>query len=84
VVVRTADRMGFGDLFQLHALHRPELKFAPFTPHTLWRVRRGSRRDLRPDPFRRRARAPSVRVVQLGGSVSCASPCAIHTLSPSR
>ena len=22
VVVRTADRMGFGDLFQLHALHR--------------------------------------------------------------
>ena len=38
VVVRTADRMGFGDWLQLHALHRPELKFAPFTPHTRWRT----------------------------------------------
>ena len=38
VVARTADRMGFGDWMQLHALHRPELKYAPFTPHTLWRA----------------------------------------------
>jgi polyphosphate kinase len=38
VVVRTADRMGFGDWFQLHALHRPELKYAPFTPHNIWRA----------------------------------------------
>ncbi len=38
VVARTADRMGFGDWMQLHALHRPELKYAPFTPRTLWRA----------------------------------------------
>ena len=38
VVLRTADRMGFGDWLQLHALHRPELKFAPYTPHTIWRT----------------------------------------------
>src|SRR4029079_14126979 len=38
IVLRTADRMGFGDWLQLHALHRPELKFAPFTPHTAWRT----------------------------------------------
>ncbi len=38
VVLRTADRMGFGDWLQLHALHRPELKYAPYTPHTLWRA----------------------------------------------
>ena len=38
VVERTADRMGFGDWLQLHSLHRPELKFAPYTPHTLWRA----------------------------------------------
>ena len=38
VVLRTSDRMGFGDWLQLHALHRPELKFAPFTPHAIWRT----------------------------------------------
>src|SRR5687767_9428580 len=38
VVARTADRMGYGDWMQLHALHRPELKFAPFTPHNIWRA----------------------------------------------
>jgi polyphosphate kinase len=38
VVLRTADRMGIGDLLQLHGLHRPELKFAPFTPHSIWRA----------------------------------------------
>jgi polyphosphate kinase len=38
VVVRTGDRTGFGDWFQLHGLHRPELKYAPYTPHTLWRA----------------------------------------------
>jgi polyphosphate kinase len=38
VVVQTADRMGFGDWFQLHSLHRPELKYAPFTPHNTWRA----------------------------------------------
>ncbi len=38
VVLKTADRMGFGDWFQLHGLHRPELKYAPYTPHTLWRT----------------------------------------------
>ena len=38
VVTRTADRMGFGDWMQLHALHRPELKYAPYTQHTPWRA----------------------------------------------
>jgi polyphosphate kinase len=38
VVVRTGDRVGFGDWMQLHNLHRPELKYAPYTPHTLWRT----------------------------------------------
>ena len=38
VVLKTGDRMGFGDWFQLHGLHRPELKYAPYTPHTLWRT----------------------------------------------
>ncbi len=38
VVVRTADRMGFGDWLQLHGLHRPELKFAPYTPASRWRI----------------------------------------------
>ena len=37
VVVRTADRMGFGDWMQLTKIHRPELKDSPFTPHNLWR-----------------------------------------------
>ena len=37
VVVRTGDRMGFGDWMQLTKIHRPELKDAPFTPRSLWR-----------------------------------------------
>jgi len=37
VVVRTADRMALGDWIQLHALHRPELKYAPYTPQRHWR-----------------------------------------------
>src|SRR5688572_23400792 len=37
VVLRTADRMGFGDWMQLTKIHRPELKDAPFTPPYLWR-----------------------------------------------
>ena len=37
VVLRTEDRLGFGDWAQLTRLHRPELKDAPFSPHSLWR-----------------------------------------------
>ncbi len=36
VVVRTTDRMGFGDWFELTTLHRPALKDTVFTPRTLW------------------------------------------------
>jgi polyphosphate kinase len=38
VVLRTEDRLGFGDWAQLTRLHRPELKDAPFSPHSLWRT----------------------------------------------
>jgi polyphosphate kinase len=38
VLVRSGERMGFGDWMQLHALHRPELKYAPYTPRTPWRA----------------------------------------------
>jgi len=38
VVVRTKDRMGFGDWAQLTRIHRPELKDPPFSPRTLWRT----------------------------------------------
>jgi polyphosphate kinase len=38
VVVRTADRMAFGDWMQLTHIHRPELKDAPYTPRSLWRT----------------------------------------------
>jgi polyphosphate kinase len=38
VVVRTSDRMGFGDWMQLTKIHRPELKDAPYTPRNLWRT----------------------------------------------
>jgi|SoiMethySBSTD1v2_1073268.scaffolds.fasta_scaffold139515_2 polyphosphate kinase len=38
VVLRTTDRLGFGDWSQLTRIHRPELKDAPFQPRTLWRV----------------------------------------------
>jgi polyphosphate kinase len=36
VVVRTADRMGFGDWRQLAKIHRPQLKDPAFSPKTLW------------------------------------------------
>ena len=38
VVVRTSDRLGFGDWMQLTKIHRPELKDAPFSPPILWRA----------------------------------------------
>ena len=38
VIVRTSDRMGFGDWMQLTKIHRPELKDAPYTPRNLWRT----------------------------------------------
>jgi polyphosphate kinase len=38
IVVRTASRMGFGDWMQLTKLHRPDLKDAPYTPPSLWRL----------------------------------------------
>ena len=37
VVVKSADRVGFGDWVQLTKIHRPELKDPPFSPHNLWR-----------------------------------------------
>jgi polyphosphate kinase len=37
VVLRTEDRLGFGDWAQLTRLHRPELKDAPFSPQSVWR-----------------------------------------------
>ncbi|HEX5107867.1 MAG TPA: polyphosphate kinase 1 [Vicinamibacterales bacterium] len=37
VVVRTSDRVGLGDWMQLTRLHRPELKDAPFSAHSVWR-----------------------------------------------
>jgi polyphosphate kinase len=37
VVVRTTDRVGFGDWMQLTRIHRPELKDPPFSPIALWR-----------------------------------------------
>lgn len=35
-VLRTRDRMGFGDWMQLTRLHRPELKYPPFQPAPVW------------------------------------------------
>src|SRR6185503_15052181 len=37
VVVRTSDRVELGDWMQLTKLHRPELKDAPFSAHSVWR-----------------------------------------------
>jgi polyphosphate kinase len=37
VVVRTRDRMGFGDWMEVTKVHRPELKDAPFQPRRFWR-----------------------------------------------
>ena len=36
VIVKTPYRMGFGDWLQLTRIHRPELKYAPFSPRGLW------------------------------------------------
>ena len=36
VVVRTAHRVGFGDWMELTAIHRPELKDAPYSSFNLW------------------------------------------------
>ena len=36
VVVRTTDRLGYGDWHALTKLHRPALKYPAFTPRTLW------------------------------------------------
>jgi polyphosphate kinase len=38
IVVRTTDRLGFGDWMQLTKIHRPELKDPPFSPTALWRA----------------------------------------------
>src|SRR5258706_230479 len=38
VIVRTAHRVGFGDWMQLTKIHRPELKYPPFSPRSLWRL----------------------------------------------
>jgi polyphosphate kinase len=37
-VVKTADRLGFGDWMELTRIHRPELKDPPFSPRTIWRT----------------------------------------------
>jgi polyphosphate kinase len=37
VIMRAAYRLGFSDWMQLTTIHRPELKFAPFSPKSLWR-----------------------------------------------
>jgi polyphosphate kinase len=36
IVVRTDDRMDYGDWIQLTKLHRPQLKDAPFSPRVVW------------------------------------------------
>jgi len=36
VVVRTVDRLGYGDWHALYKLHRPALKYPAFTPRILW------------------------------------------------
>jgi polyphosphate kinase len=37
-VVRTGDRIGLADWMQIARIHRPELKDAPFSPHSVWRA----------------------------------------------
>src|SRR5499426_219900 len=37
VILRAAYRLGFSDWLQLTRLHRPELKYPPFSPRSLWR-----------------------------------------------
>jgi polyphosphate kinase len=36
IVVRTDDRMDYGDWIQLTKLHRPQLKDTPFSPRVVW------------------------------------------------
>jgi polyphosphate kinase len=38
VIMRTAYRSGFGDWMQLTTIHRPELKYPPFSPRSPWRL----------------------------------------------
>jgi polyphosphate kinase len=38
VVVRSAERLGFGDWHQLARVHRPDLKDPPFSTRSLWRA----------------------------------------------
>ena len=37
MILKTPYRMGFGDWLQLTKIHRPELKYPPFSPRALWR-----------------------------------------------
>ena len=37
VVLRTSERLGFGDWMQLTKLHRPQLKDGPYSPRVVWR-----------------------------------------------
>lgn len=38
VILKTSDRLGFGDWMQLTRLHRPQLKDLPFSPRVVWRA----------------------------------------------
>jgi polyphosphate kinase len=38
VVMRSSERLGFGDWHQLARIHRPDLKDPPFSTHALWRA----------------------------------------------
>jgi polyphosphate kinase len=38
VIMRTAYRLGFGDWMQMIRIHRPELKYPPFSPRSIWRL----------------------------------------------
>jgi polyphosphate kinase len=44
VLVRTRDRVGFGDWMELTGLHRPELKDPPLVPRVVWN--RSSREEV--------------------------------------
>jgi polyphosphate kinase len=37
VVLRTSERLGFGDWLEVTKLHRPQLKDAPYSPRVIWR-----------------------------------------------
>ena len=68
VVVRTTDRLGYGDWHALYKLHRPALKYPAFTPRTLWAPGR-NRQGVRPDRRSGFPAPPSVRFVHLGRNV---------------